>query len=233
MKTGVVVNNYDPTFKNRCQIRVYGLHTETIGGKYLILDDDLPWALPAPNPSAGNGGNSVPAIGEQVYVDVVDAYNIMYYGRVSPKGSVQDVLYENADDCDRVKVIAFSDDYDEDGTKNYLRLYYIPEKGLTIECNGNLISMPKYDTMEIKTKGGAGISIDTDSNDITIHTTSKVTLDCDEVRLTNKAEEKLILGSKLMETFNNHTHMTGDGTKSTTPIQQIVPGDFSDKIYIG
>ena len=32
MKTGIVVNNYDPTFKNRCQIRVYGVHTKTVNG---------------------------------------------------------------------------------------------------------------------------------------------------------------------------------------------------------
>ena len=54
MKTGIVVNNFDPTYKNRCQIRVYGLHTQTVNGQYIILDDDLPWALPAPaNTSSG------------------------------------------------------------------------------------------------------------------------------------------------------------------------------------
>ena len=40
MKTGIVVNNYDPTFKNRCQIRVNGLHTQKVGGQYVIIDDD-------------------------------------------------------------------------------------------------------------------------------------------------------------------------------------------------
>ena len=60
MKTGIVVNNYDPTFKNRCQIRVFGLHTETVGGQYVILDDDLPWALPGPTAGYNSGNYSVP-----------------------------------------------------------------------------------------------------------------------------------------------------------------------------
>ena len=42
MKTGIVVDNYDPLYKGRCKIRVFGLHSETICGQYLILDDDLP-----------------------------------------------------------------------------------------------------------------------------------------------------------------------------------------------
>jgi hypothetical protein len=92
--------------------------------------------------------------------------------------------------------------------------------------------MPKYNTLEIKTKGGAGLSIDTDSNDITIHTDAKVNLDCNEVKLTSEAEDKLILGSKLMEVFNNHKHFTSDG-QSSSPIQQIKTDDFSKKIKIG
>ena len=231
MKTGIVVNNYDPTFKNRCQIRVNGLHTQKVGGQYIILDDDLPWALPGPNPTSG-GNYSVPRVGDSVYVDVKDTYNIIYYGPVEIRGDVKDLLYENAEDSDRLKMIAFSEDYNDDGTKEYMKIYYLPEKGLTIECNGNLISMPKYNSLEIKTKGGAGFSIDTSTNDITIHTDSNVKVDCKELKLTADAEEKLILGSKLMEVFNNHRHFTSDG-QSSQPIEQLTPNDFSKKIKIG
>lgn len=231
MKTGIVVNNYDPTFKNRCQIRVNGLHTQKVGGQYIILDDDLPWALPGPNPTSG-GNYSVPRVGDSVYVDVKDTYNIIYYGPVEIRGDVKDLLYENAEDSDRLKMIAFSEDYNDDGTKEYMKIYYLPEKGLTIECNGNLISMPKYNSLEIKTKGGAGFSIDTSTNDITIHTDANVKVDCKELKLTADAEEKLILGSRLMEVFNNHRHFTSDG-QSSQPIEQLTPKDFSKKIKIG
>lgn len=231
MKTGIVVNNYDPAFKNRCQIRVHGLHTQKVGGQYVIIDDDLPWALPAPIPAA-NGTYSVPKVGDRVYVDVKDTYNIVYYGPVEIRGNVKDLLYENAEDSDKLKMIAFSEDYNDDGTKEYMKIYYLPEKGLTIECNGNIISMPKYNSLEINTKGGAGFSIDTSTNDITIHTNANVKVDCNELKLTADAEDKLILGSKLMEVFNNHRHFTSDG-QSSQPIEQITPNDFSKKIKVG
>lgn len=231
MKTGIVVNNYDPKFKNRCQIRVFGLHTQQVKGQYVILDDDLPWALPGPNPTT-NGIYSVPKVGDRVYVDVKDTYNITYYGPVEIRGNVKDILYNNAEDSDKVKVIAFSEDYNDDGSKDYMKIYYLPEKGLTIECNGNLISMPKYNLLEIKTKGDVGFTIDTRTNDITIHTDANVKVDCKELKLTKDAEEKLILGSKLMEVFNEHTHFTSDG-QSSKPIKQLTPNDFSKKIKIG
>lgn len=232
MKTGIVVNNYDPTFKNRCQIRVYGIHTQTAGGQYIILDDDLPWALPAPNPSYSGGTYSVPKVGDTVYVDVKDAYNIFYYGNVEIKGNVKDLLHDNAEESDKMKMIAFSEDYNEDGTKEYMKIYYLPEKGLTIECNGNLISMPKYNSLEIKTLGGAGFAIDTKTNEITIHSDTTVNIDCNTVNLSKDAEDKLILGSRLMEIFNNHRHFTSDG-QSSTPIEQITVNDFSKKIKVG
>lgn len=232
MKTGIVVNNYDPTFKNRCQIRISGIHTQKVCGQYVIIDDDLPWALPAPNPNSNGGTYSVPRVGARVYVDIKDAYNILYYGEVEIKGNVKDILYDHADDSEHIKVISFSEDYNDDGSKEYMKIYYIPENGLTIECNGNLISMPKYNSLEIKTKGGAGLSIDTATNDITIHTDASVNLDCNDVRITSEAEDKLILGSKLMKVFNEHKHFTSDG-QSSKPIQQITPGDFSKKIKIG
>ena len=231
MKTGIVVNSYDPKHKGRCQIRVMSLHTQTINGKYVILDDDLPWALPAPTNTSG-GNYATPKVGDRVYVDVKDKYNIFYYGPVEVNGSVKDLMHNNAEDCDRLKVIAFSEDFNDDGTKDYVKIYYLPEEGLKIECNGNFITLPKYDEMKIETRGGAGFSVNTRTNDITIHTDSKVNLDCKEVNLTAAAEEKLILGSKLMKKFNEHTHFIPSGV-SNPPIEKLTPDDFSKKIKIG
>lgn len=232
MKTGVVVNNYDPLCKNRCQIRVNGLHTQTVNGKYIILDDDLPWALPNPSSTANSGNYSLPAVGDTVYVDVKDSYNLTYYGRTEIKGEVKRMMNSNADDVENMNVIAFSENVESNGELNYLKIYYLPENGLTIECNGNKITLPKHDCIEIKTSNGAGVSIDTSTNDITIHTDSKVKLDCKEVSLTEDAEERLILGSKLMEKFNTHTHFVPGGI-STAPIQKLLSTDFSKKIKIG
>ena len=232
MKTGIVVNNYDPKCKNRCQIRVHGIHTQTVNGQYVIIDDDLPWALPAPNPSGNGGYYSVPNVGDRVYVDVKDNYNIVYYGNVEIQGDVKKILNDNADASEKLKVIAFSEDKNDDGTVDYMKIYYLPEKGLTIECNGNLISLPKYNSLEIKTKGGAGISIDTMTNDINIHSDTTINLNCDKINITADAAEKLILGKKLMDKFNNHKHFTSDG-QSSEPIQKITVDDFSKRIKIG
>lgn len=232
MKTGIVVNNYDPKCKNRCQIRVHGIHTQTVNGQYVIIDDDLPWALPAPNPAYNGGYYSVPNVGDRVYVDVKDNYNIVYYGSVEIRGDVKKILNENADASDQVKVIAFTENKEGGVVSDYMKIYYVPEDGLIIECDGNTITLPKYNSMEIKTKGGAGFSINTMTNDITIHSDAAINLNCENVNITSDAADKMILGTRLMEKFNNHKHFTSDG-QSSEPIQKLTVDDFSRKIKIG
>ena len=121
MKTGIVVDNYDPLYKGRCKIRVFGLHSETVCGQYLILDDDLPWACPAPNVGSSNGSFNVPNIGSRVYVNDDDPYNIQYFGQVEVKSSIKDLQYKNTEMSDKLKVIAYSEDNME-GEKNYLKI---------------------------------------------------------------------------------------------------------------
>jgi hypothetical protein len=232
MKTGIVVDNYDPLYKGRCKIRVFGLHSETICGQYLILDDDLPWSSPAPNIGSSNGTFNIPSIGERVYVNADDPYNILYYGQVEVKSSIKDLQYKNTEMSDKLKVIAYSEDNIE-GEKNCLKIYYLPEDGLTIECNGNSILLTKYDNLLIKNNRGAEISLDNVSGDIKLKTESKVILDCNEVSFGEDAAETIVLGNKLMEKFNSHTHFTGGDTGTTNPpIEKLQPGDFSKKIKI-
>jgi hypothetical protein len=231
MKTGIVVDNYDPLYKGRCKIRAFGLHSETICGKYIILDDDLPWSSPAPNIGTSNGTFNIPNIGERVYVNVDDPYNIQYYGQVEIKSSVKDLQYKNSEMSDKLKVIAYSED-DMEGEKDYLKIYYLPEDGLTIECNGNSILLTKYDNLLIKNNKGAEISLDNVSGDIKIKTEGKVNLDCGEVYLGENAADNIVLGSKLMEKFNNHTHFTGFSGITNPPIEKLQPNDFSRIVKI-
>lgn len=231
MKTGIVIDNYDPLYKGRCKIRVFGLHSEIIGGQYLILDDDLPWSSPAPNISSSNGSFNVPNIGERVYVNADDPYNIQYFGQVEVKSAIKDLQYKNTEMSDKLKVIAYSEDNME-GEKDYLKIFYLPEEGLTIECNGNSILLTKYDNLLIKNNKGAEISLDNVSGDINIKTDGKVNLNCDSIVLGGDAADTIVLGSKLMEKFNNHTHFTGDSVITNPPIEQLQPNDFSRKIKI-
>jgi hypothetical protein len=224
METGIVVDNFDPTYKGRCRIRVYGRHTETVGGEYVILEDDVPWAKPA---VAGNT-YSVPKVGQRVSVKVVDPYTILYYGPVTTDSGVQDLLYENADDCENAQIVLLDGKVGGD----YVKIYYIPEQGLDIECHGHKIQLTKYDGLKIEAKNGVKISIDESSTDVNIDTSGTVNLNCKNVNLTEDATEKLILGSKLMDKFNNHTHFCPNGV-TNTPTQKITPLDFSKKIKIG
>ena len=231
MKTGIVVDNYDPLYKGRCKIRVFGLHSETICGEYLILDDDLPWSAPAPNVGSSNGSFNIPSIGERVYVNADDPYNIQYFGQVEVKSSIKELQYKNTEMSDKLKVIAYSEDNIE-GEKNWLKIFYLPEEGLTIECNGNSILLTKYDNLLIRNNKGAEISLDNVSGDINIKTEGKVNINCKEVSLGGDAADNIVLGSKLMEKFNNHTHFTGDSAITNPPIEKLQPNDFSRTVKI-
>lgn len=227
MKTGIVVNNYDPLFKNRCQVRVQGLHTQKVCGKYVIIDDDLPWAIPAPQTSSF-GGSSVPDVGSTVYIDVKDKFNLTYYGQVEVKGGIKGIMHNNADSSDKVKVIAYSDDV-FNGNKVELRMMYIPDDGLSIKCNGHSIFLSNGDNINIVTNSGSSIIMNGDK--VEIHSPKTINLNCDSVNITDKAAEKIILGSNLMEKFNNHTHLCPLGI-TTEPLLKIEENDFSDKIRI-
>ena len=76
------------------------------------------------------------------------------------------------------------------------------------------------------------VDLDDSSKDVNINTTGSVNLNCPTVNLTEDASEKLILGSKLMEKFNTHTHFCPGGT-TNPPTTKITPLDFSKKIKIG
>jgi hypothetical protein len=231
MKTGIVVYNYDPLYKGRCKIRVFGLHSETICGQYIILDDDLPWSSPAPNIGSSNGTFNIPAIGERVYVNADDPYNIQYYGQVEVKSSIKDLQYKNTEMSDKLKVIAYSEDNME-GEKDYLKIFYLPEDGLTIECNGNKILLTKYNELLIRNNKGSEISLDNVTGDINIKCAGKVNVNCNEVCLGGEGGDTIALGSKLMEKFNNHTHFTGDAATTNPPIEKLQPNDFSRIVKI-
>jgi hypothetical protein len=119
-----------------------------------------------------------------------------------------------------------------EGEKDYVKIFYLPEDGLTIECNGNTILLTKYENLLIRNNKGAEISLDNVSGDINIKTEGVVNLDCNKITLGGDAADTLVLGSKLMEKFNNHTHFTGDSITTNPPIEKLQPADFSRNIRI-
>ena len=239
MKTGIVVSNYDPTYKNRVKIRVMGIHTEKVGSDYVILDDDLPWALPAPSSGGNSGTYSVPEVGSRVYVDG-NGYKWTYYGQVEVKGNVKKLMNENAEQSDRLKVIAFSEDFESDDKSNYMKIYYLPENGLNIECMGHTIVLTKYDGIKIVSAEGCAVDLDR-SGDVNIVTANSVNLKCNKVNLTSASLddstlERIVLGKRLQKIFNNHIHFVAGpgGVETTKPVgSKILDKDLSDRIMIG
>lgn len=236
MQTGIVVNNYDPKCKNRIQIRLFGKYSEKVNGQYTILDDDLPWVLPAPNPGANGGSYSVPKVGSRVYVDG-DTDNLRYYGQVEIKSSVKEMLHDNADQSENLKVIAFSEDF-EDGNTDYMKIYYLPENGLTIESMGHKITLTKYDGIRIDSAEGCTIKMTRDS-DIDIETTNNINLKCAKLNLTegslsDETVDRIVLGSRLQDIFNNHMHFVASpgGVTTTEPIEKIKETDFVKNIRV-
>ena len=126
---------------------------------------------------------------------------------------------------------AYSEDNME-GEIDYLKIFYLPEDGLTIECNGNSILLTKYDELLIRNNKGAEISLNNVNGDINIKTDGKVNLNCTEVSLGGDAADTIVLGSKLMEKFNNHTHFSGDAAVTNPPIEKLQPQDFSRIVKI-
>lgn len=228
MNTGIVVNNFDPKHKNRCQIRVNGIHTEKVDGDYVILDDDLPWATPSESLNSPNGTSAVPNVGDRVYVEKKDKYNYVYYGQVEVKHQIKKLQNDNIECSEKVKVIAFS----EDGEDEYLKIYYIPKSGLKIGCNGHLIDMTSNNGMTIKTNTGVSIEM-TSNNDVNINTTGTVNLNCKNVNLTESPDYRALLGEKIMEKFNSHTHIwAGLGGITTTSQVKITEDDLSRNVKL-
>ena len=238
MKTGIVVNNYDTTYKNRIQVRLYdGHYMEKIGDQYTILDDDLPWAMPAPSAGGSGGTYAIPAVGSRVYVDG-SGYKLTYYGQVEVKEKKKKMMHENADQSDQVKFIAYNEDFDGNDKENYVKIYYIPNKGLTIECMDHKILLTKCDGIDIQSKEGCEIEMDK-HGDINIVTANNINLKCGKLNLTEgsldeETTDRIILGSRLQDIFNNHIHFaaTPGGVTTTEPIEKIKETDFSKNIRI-
>lgn len=234
-RTGIVVNNYDPTYKNRIQVRVMGLHTEQVDDMYIILDDDLPWFSPAPSSGGNSGSYSVPEVGSRVYVDI-EGYNAIYYGQVEVKKDVKNMMHQNADQSDRLNVIAYAQEND-DG--DYMKIYYLPENGLTIDCMGHQIVLTKYDGLRITSSKGGQIELTRDG-DINVITANTVNLNCSKLNLTSgslteETVDRIVLGSRLQEIFNNHYHFVGSagGVTTTEPVEyKIQDRDFAKNIFI-
>ena len=63
-------------------------------------------------------------------------------------------------------------------------------------------------------------------------TEGTININCGKICIGEGAADSIVLGSKLMEKFNSHTHFSGDAPVTNPPIEKLQPSDFSRTIKI-
>lgn len=183
---GVVVNNLDPLFSGRCQIKVYLLYDN-------LANEDLPWAVPVNSTffaSDGAGSLSVPKIGQIVRVQFNNSD--LYAPEYSTIQNIDTQLSKAIkDDYDGTHVLAFDPDEELSliyqkklGIQLYFRgsfLQISPDSMITIQhANSDSIIQLEGDKCNITTK-----------NEVNIAAGARVELVADEVAALGKTTTKV------------------------------------------
>lgn len=183
---GIVVNNKDPLFAGRCQVRVFSVMDD-------LIDDLLPWAIPSNSTvfgSNGAGSVSVPKIGH--FIRVIFTNGDIYSPEYTTIQNLDPALINKIkDDYDGTHVIVY--DQNEDLNVIYQRnsgflIYYkesliqiTPDSMITIQhANNDSIIQLVGDKCNVTTK-----------NEVNITASSKVNIVSDESILNGKQSTKL------------------------------------------
>ena len=157
---GKVVNNEDPTFSGRCQIRVFG----EFGTADDISDEMLPWFTPINSgvfSGSGSGSIDVPKVGSVVRVKFNggDVYNGEYYALqyVDP-----DLIEEIKDEYKDTHVLLFDSQKD-------LAVIYQPLSGIKMWLNGSCVQIFPDGRIKIAHENNANV-IEVNESDINITT---------------------------------------------------------------
>ena len=184
---GVVVNNQDPTFSGRAQVRVFGVMEG-------IIDEHIPWATPTNSEVFGldgGGSMSVPKIG--TFVRIQFNNGDIYAPEIL---SVQNL---DTDLIDKIKK-----DYNDgchvilhDPVEN-LSILHLRESGLVIKkadsfiqiTPDSMITIEHADTDSVIQLIGDKIEIST-KNEVNIHAAAKATVTADEVIVAGSQRTKI------------------------------------------
>jgi hypothetical protein len=241
---GEVVDIEDPLKIGRVKVNVYGKYDK-------IPTEDIPWAYPGNNNTAGSatGGGffSVPKKGTVVSVkfDQGNIYHPEYFFNQKISDEVKAEIegsYPNA------HVIVF-----DTVTEGALKIFFTEQKGLMLDYKETQINIKPDKSIDIHTASGnskiellddgklnvtnaSDITIKCDTK-ISITSTNETTIKCDKliidhastIELGKGATEKVILGNKFMSLFNSHTHIGNLGAPTSPPIKPMTPAELSQK----
>lgn len=173
---GVVINNQDPTFSGRAQVRVFGV----MAG---IIDEHIPWATPINSKFYGSDGAadlSVPKLGQFVRVQFSDGD--LYAPEIIGLQNIDKALIEEIkNDYDGTHVLL----YDVDAN---LSVIYQPNTGIMIFHNESFIQISPDSMITLQTEDAESlVQMEGDvtrvvtKNEVEIGAASKVEVKADEV----------------------------------------------------
>ena len=183
---GIVMNNVDPLFSGRCQIRVFRLMDD-------IVPENLPWAVPINSAFFGGDGAgslSVPKVGQFVRVQFNNGD--IYAPEYTAIQNIDTELIEAIkDDYDGTHVIAF--DPDEE-----LNIIYQRNLGLQLFYRGSLIQIAPDSMITIQhANQDSLIQLEGDKcyvttkNEVNISAGARVDISADEVVAAGNQQTKV------------------------------------------
>ncbi len=170
-----VVNNVDPLDKDRVQIRVEGLHTDT-------RDPDLPWALPitkdrVQGSSINTNYTNIPGIGSDVYV-IFDGGN-----KYSPLmlGVVRNPLTSAWPPSQYGFVDLAGNTFKIDTAANTVEFKHASGTTLTIDAVGD-VTVDSVSKVSLTASGD--VDIDSTGSNVNITSTGNTSVTCADVNMT-------------------------------------------------
>ena len=186
---GIVMNNQDPNFSGRCQVKVLGLFDG-------ISNDHLPWATPINSTifaGDGAGSISIPKVGQFVRIQ----FN---------NGDLYAPEYTTIQNIDTELIQRIKDDYE--GTHVLL---YDPEEELTVIYQKGSGFQIYYKESFFQITPDSMVTIQTPNND------SIIQLERDITRITTKNEVVVAAGAKAIVTAPEVQIIGSQATKVGPP----------------
>ena len=236
---GRVEDNYDPTFKGRVRVRIFGVTDQkNADGSYVIPAEMLPWAMPTCLPqsgsSSGAGSFSVPKIGSIVKVGGTintPEWSGNMYVSDEVSAEIGTDYYPNAHVL--IYDTNLANDSDNFRKGEYIKVFFTEEKGFVIDFK-NAYGSATFNLTpegEITMYNSNGDSISLKNGDITINSDKEIKINAPCVKLGQDAVEGLLKGDTFLKYFNKHTHMV-NGMESEPPNPSMNPDVVSQNVYI-
>jgi hypothetical protein len=219
---GKVVDIRDPLYRGRAKIDVFGFFDG-------IPVEDLPWAEQITGMSFGGnfgGGNvTIPRIDTIVAVQFEqdNHYKLTYhYIKEFDQGLLAELKEENSYEGTHSLI------YDSEAQPGILKMIYTRKNGMVFQLGDATIQLDTQDAGTDKEK--LRIKIKMNDDEIRMEKSGgkqKVIIKSENIELGEEAVEKVILGNKFLQLYNQHTHPTGVGPSGVPIVPMVDPQHLS------